>query len=73
MCVVGFLMWLVEAKIFPKANLLFFVKVHTKNSDNLMFKLLKITYHCRDIFTYDELHSVLSENEFFNVIKMAPS
>ena len=38
-----------------------------------MFNILKLTYHCQDIFTYDELHSFLSENEFVNVIKMAPS
>ena len=37
-----------------------------------MFNLLKLTYHCRYIFTYDELNSVLSENEFVNVIKTAP-
>ena len=33
---------------------------------------MKITYHCQDIFTHDELHSVLGENEFLNVIKMSP-
>ena len=38
-----------------------------------MFNLMKLTYHCRDIFTYDELHSFLSKNKFLNVIKMAPS
>ena len=38
-----------------------------------MFNLLKLTYHCWYIFNYDELHSVISDNEFVNVIKMAPS
>ena len=71
MWVVRFLIWLAEAKIFPKITLLFLVKGHTKNSDDCMFNLLKLTYHSRDIFTYDELHSVLSENEFVNVIKMS--
>ena len=66
-----FLMWLVEAKIFPKGTLFFLVKGHTKESADCMFKLLKLNYHCQDIFTNDELHSVLSENEFVNVIKMA--
>ena len=73
LCAMRFLMWLVEAKIFPKVTLLFLVKDHTKNSADRMFNLLKITYHCQDILTYDELHSVLSEHEFVNVIKMDPS
>ena len=66
-------MWLVEAKIYPKVTLLLLVKGCTQNSADRMFNLMKLTYHCRDIFTYDELHSVLSENEFVNVIKMSPS
>ena len=66
-------MWLAEAKIFLKAPLLFLVKGHAKNSADRMFKLLKLTYHCRYIFTYDELHSVLSENGSVNVIKISPS
>ena len=33
-----------------------------------MFRLMKLTYHCQYIFTHDELHSVLSENKFVNVI-----
>ena len=72
-CVVRFLMWLVKEKIFPRVTLLFLVKGHTKSSADRMFNLLKLTYHCPYIFSYDELHSVLSENEFLNVIKMAPS
>ena len=71
MWVMIFLMWLVEAKIFPKVTLLFLVKGHTKNSTNRMFRLMKLTYHFRYIFTHDELHSVLSENEFVNVIRMS--
>ena len=38
-----------------------------------MFNLLKLTYHFQDIFIYDELRSVLSEKDFFSVIKMVPS
>ena len=72
MCVVRFLMWLVEAKISSKVTLLLLVKGHTKNSADSIFDLMKLTYHCRYIFTHDELNSVLSENEFVNVIKMAP-
>ena len=41
MSVVRFIMWLVEAKIFPKLNLLFLVKGHTKNSVDRIFNLLK--------------------------------
>ena len=59
--------------IFPRATLLFLVKGHIKNSAVHMFGVLELTYHCRDIFTCDELHSVISKNEFVNVIQMAPS
>ena len=47
MCVARFCMWLVEAIILPKAILLLLVKIHTKNSSDHMFNLLKLTYHCR--------------------------
>ena len=53
-------------------TLLLLVKGHTKNSADRMFNLMKLTYHYQDIFTYDKLHSVISENKFVNVIKMAP-
>ena len=72
MCVVRFLMWLVEAKIFLKVTLLFLVKSHTKNSADCMLNLLKLIYYCRDIFIYDELHSVISDNAFVNVFKINP-
>lgn len=72
MAVVRFLMWLVEAKIFRKVTLLFLAKGHIKNAADRMFNLLKLTYHFKDIFIYDELHRALSENKFVTVIKMSP-
>ena len=74
MRVVKFLMWLVEAKIYSQEQLYCsLLKVIQQNSAVHMFSVLELTYHCRDIFTCDELHSVISKNEFVNVIQMAPS
>ena len=73
MCVVRFLMCLVETKIFQKFNLVLLVKGHTKKSANCMFNLLKLTHHCWYISIYHELHTILSENEFVNAIKIPPS
>jgi len=70
--VVRFLMWLVENKIFPKVTIFFLVKGHTKNAADRMFNLLKYAYHRCNIYTYDELHSKLSENEFVDVSKVSP-
>ena len=53
--VMRFLMWLVENRIFPQAKIVFLVKGHTKNAADRMFNLLKLSYHKRNIFTYDEM------------------
>ena len=68
--VVRFLMWLVENKVFPKITLFFLVKGHTKNAADRMFNLLKLSYHAKDNFTYDQLHGILNENQYVNVTKM---
>ena len=68
--VVRFLMWLVENKVFPKVTLCFLVKGHTKNAADRMFNLLKLSYHAKDIYTYNELHAVLNENKYINVMQM---
>lgn len=70
--VVRFLMRLVENRIFPKVTLFFLVKGHTKNAADRMFNLLKLSYHCCDIFTYDQLHSKLNQNEYVNVFQTQP-
>ena len=69
-----FLMWLVEnSRIFPQAKILFLVKGHTNNAADRMFNLLKqLSYHKRNIYTYDEMQDVLNENEFVDVHKMSP-
>ena len=66
-------MCLVETKIFQKFNLVLLVKGHTKKSANWMFNLLKLTHHFWYISIYHELHTILSENEFVNAIKIPPS
>ena len=71
--VVRFLMWLVENKIFPRVKIFFLVKGHTKNAADRMFNLLKHQYHRRNIFTYNELHKILSTNEYIDVFQMCPN
>jgi len=60
----------VENKVFPKVTLFFLVKGHTKNVADRMFNLLELSYHAKDIFTYDQLHAVLNENKYSNVMQM---
>jgi len=70
--VIRFLMWLVENKIFPQVKIFFLVKGHTKNAADRLFNLLKLTYHKRNIYTYDSLYNVLNENEYVDVLQMRP-
>ena len=70
--VVRFLMWLVEIKLFPRIRLLFLVKGHTKNAADRMFNLLKLSYHNKDIFTYEQLYETLNTNQYVDVFKMRP-
>ena len=71
--VVRFLMWLVENRVFPRVRIFFLVKGHTKNAADRMFNLLKMTYHCKDIYTYDQLHATLETNQYVDVFKMRPN
>ena len=70
--VVRFLMWLVENKVFPRVRLFFLVKGHTKNAADRMFNLLKNSYHNKDLFSYEQLHATLNENQYVDVFKMRP-
>eukprot|EP00957_Ditylum_brightwellii_P077825 5914697-Ditylum_brightwellii.AAC.2 len=68
--IVRFLMWLVETMVFPKVTLLFLMKGHTTNAADRMFNLLKLSYHAKDLFTYDVLHAALNENKYVDVMQM---
>ena len=51
-------MWLVENKIFPQVKIFFLLKTgHMKNAADRMFNLLKLSYHNKNIYTYDEMQS----------------
>ena len=63
-------MWLVEIKLFPRVRLFFLVKRHTKNAADRMFNLLKMNYHKKDIYTYEQLHATLDMNQYVDVFKM---
>ena len=68
--VVRFLMWLVESGFFPEVKIVFLVKGHTKNAADRLFNLLKLSYHRKNIYTYDDLCTNLDANEFVTVHKM---
>ena len=68
--VVRFLMWLVEMGFFPQVRLFFLVKGHTKNACDRMFNLVKLGYHKRNTYTYNQLYDCINENEFINTFKV---
>ena len=70
--VIRFLMWLVECNLFPRVRIFFLVKGHTKNAADRMFNLLKMNYHKKDIYTYEQLHQTLNMNQYVDVFKMRP-
>ena len=49
------------------------IRGHTKNSADRHFNLLKLQYHKRNIFTYDQLCEALDNNEYATVHKMHPA
>ena len=78
--VIRFLMWLVEVGIFPQIKIFFLVKGHTKNAADRLFNLLKLSYHRKNLYTYDvegegkedgtSLYKELNANEYVNVTRM---
>ena len=68
--VVRFLMWMVETGIFPKVTLLFLVKGHTKNACDRLFNLVKLDYHRRNTYSYDELMESVNSNSDVDAMKM---
>ena len=68
--VVRFLMWLVEMGYFPRIRLIFLVKGHTKNSCDRLFNLLKLSYHRKNVYTYDTLVEIINNNKFITAHKI---
>ena len=65
-------MWLVETKVFPKIKKIFLVKGRTKNACNRLFKLVKLDYHRKFVYTYNELFETIDGNEFITMYKIQP-
>ena len=63
-------MWMVETQIFPRITLFFLVKGHTKNACDCLFNLVKLQYHRKNIYTYNDLLENLNDNEDITAIKM---
>ena len=53
--IVRLLMWLVEYNIFPRVRF-FLVRGRTKNAADRIFNLLKLHYHQKNIYSYDQPH-----------------
>ena len=70
--VVRFLMSLVELKWFPQITLIFLIKGHTKNACDRLFNLVKLNYHRKNIFDYNDLVDNLNNNKFISASKVKP-
>lgn len=66
-------MWLVEVRCFPRIQLVFLAKGHTKNACDRLSNLLKLSYHHCNVYTYDILIDKVQENEFITAHKVESS
>ena len=64
---------LTEANYFQEVTFAFYIKGHTKNPCDRMFKLLKMNYHKRRVFTMDQLLSIVNENDGVTVTHPNPN
>ena len=55
-------MYLLEMGIFPKVNILFLVKCQTSNSYGRQFNIVKIVYHRKNTYMYNQLFETINEN-----------
>lgn len=69
-------LYLVEKGFYEEAEVLFYVKGHTKNVCDRSFNLMKKSYHCRDIMTFDaeiepdNLVNVLGQAQDVQIVKV---
>ena len=61
--------FLYETKAFSKVTFNFLVVGHTKNAADRLFNTLKKGYHNCNIFTMDQLHSILDESDCVTVLR----
>ena len=68
--VIRFLMLMTEIGIFKKASNVYLVRGHTKNACDRMFMLLKQHFHHKNVYTMDQLHRNLNENDDVNAVEI---
>ena len=61
--------FLYETKAFSKITFNFLVVGHTKNAADRLFNTLKKGYHKQNIFTMDQLDSILAESDRVTVLR----
>ena len=61
--------FLYETKYFSQITFNFLVVGHTKNAADRLFNTLKKGYHKRNIFTMDQLDSILAESDRVTVLR----
>ena len=66
-----FLTCLVEVHVLPYMEDIFFIKWHTNNSCDRMFKLMKLELHLRNIYCFEDMVHYLDKNEHIYIEPIA--
>ena len=66
--VIRLMLYLVENNYFETACITFLVRGHTKNACDRMFNLMKMNFHKRDLFTYEDVLETLGMTDQVNII-----
>jgi hypothetical protein len=70
--VLKYLVWLTEMGYFKQVNFIFLIVGHTKNAADRLFNALKKKYRKQNIYTLEELLSVLDESDTVTVMQSTP-
>jgi hypothetical protein len=60
----------VELRYYRRVNIIFLVAGHTKNAADRLFNLLKVQYRKKQVFTMEQLESLLNENQYVECEKV---
>jgi len=71
--VLGFFAWLVEEGYVLKANVLFLVRGHTKNTCDRLFNILKKHYRRQNVYATTQLFEALNKHEDVDAHWMPPT
>jgi hypothetical protein len=62
--------YIVERRYFKEVSCVFWMRGHTKNACDRMFNLLKMQYHRRNIYTFNQLMQTLAVQEDVRVVQV---